>query len=65
MKVVADLMGALFVQLDIDIENVKVRREELFVQVDIKIEIVVADLGEDLHSTCGRLFQVNIVMKVK
>ena len=41
------------------------RREELFVQVDIKIEIVVADLGEDLHSTCGRLFQVNIEMKVK
>ena len=63
MKVVADLMGALFVQLDIDIE--KVRWEELFVQVDIKIEIVVADLGEDLHSTCGRLFQGNIVMKVK
>ena len=49
MKVVADLMGALFVQLDI--EKVKVRLEELFVQVDIKIEIVVADLGEDLHST--------------
>ena len=47
VRVVADLMGALFV--DIDIENVKVRREELFVQVDIKIEIVVADLGEDLH----------------
>ena len=49
VRVVADLMGALFVQLDIDIEKVKVRREELFVQVDIKIEIVVADLGEDLH----------------
>ena len=63
VRVVADLMGALFV--DIDIEKVKVRREELFVQVDIKIEIVVADLGEDLHSTCGRLFQVNIEMKVK
>ena len=47
VRVVADLMGALFV--DIDIEKVKVRREELFVQVDIKIEIVVADLGEDLH----------------
>ena len=26
---------------------------------------VVADLGEDLHSTCGRFFQVNIEMKVK
>ena len=63
MKVVADLMGALFVQLDIDIE--KVRWEELFVQVDIKIEVVVADLGEDVHSTCRRLFQVNIEMKVK
>ena len=63
VRVVADLMGALFV--DIDIEKVKMRREELFVQVDIKIEIVVADLGEDLHSTCGRLFQVNIEMKVK
>ena len=63
VRVVADLMGALFV--DIDIEKVKVRREELFVQVDIKIEIVDADLGEDLHSTCGRLFQVNIEIKVK
>ena len=63
VRVVADLMGALFV--DIDIEKVKMRREELFVQVDIKIEIVVADLGEDLHSTCGRLFQVNIEMEVK
>ena len=63
VRVVADLMGALFV--DIDIEKVKMRREELFVQVDIKIEIVVADLGEDLHSTCGRLFHVNIEMKVK
>ena len=49
VRVVADLMGALFVQLDVEIEKVKVRREELFVQVDIKIEIVVADLVEDLH----------------
>ena len=65
VRVVADLMGALFVQLDVEIEKVKVRREELFVQVDIKIEVVVADLGEDVHSTCRRLFQVNIEMKVK
>ena len=46
VRVVADLMGALFVQLDVEIEKVKVRREELFVQVDIKIEIVVADWGK-------------------
>ena len=55
VRVVADLMGASFVQLDVEIEKVKVSWEEFFVQVDIKIEIVVADLGEDLDSNCGQL----------
>ena len=41
-------MGALFVQLDIEIEKVKVRPEELFVQVDIEIEKVIANLRGDL-----------------
>ena len=41
--------------MDVEIEKVKVSWEEFFVQVDIKIEIVVADLGEDLDSNCGQL----------
>ena len=37
----------------------------MFVQVDIEIKNVVADLRGDLHSSCGRLLQVDIEMKVK